>query len=573
MRSRLVAEAGESVFKRGLAYWQEQRVDELEGGGDRYDAIVQGSEPYRVQIRVSESRIHGECDCPHAADGFFCKHMVATALAGLSPSSADASAPASVEPVSSPRGARREALLAFLRARDPAWLVDRLLNACERDSVFGAELLFAARLEACGDKAKALERALGEALGTASANPGWQAERRYGQRLDTVIAAVDDLMAAGRIDAARVGATYLYKRVAAVVYRFDDSSGAIGDRGQAIGRLLGRVLRAAPVGKSVALKLVDRLLADEWDWLRPKDYASWFDAEGLIAFEGEIERRWQSLPKERARADGGDDGLALQRWAERIRTRRGETDALVALILARPGLAWIDYSDAAKALVAAGREREAVALLERAVRATGDKQLRLELAAAYWRDGCVEDAEEQLFLSFAAQPSVALLLELRRCAGPRWPTRRLAVYAALEEREQVYLARTRQWAAGAIVDPRLRIECLLAEGETEAASGLVAALGSPLAADDKMVLLFLPHRPELALQMARAWAEAMFAQRGADHSVYRAVTHLIRQFLVTGSIPGCAAWIDELRLTHRRRPSFLALLNDATLVVERISPI
>lgn len=82
----ILEEAGPAVFKRGQTYAASGAVQETElsypaEGGVSLCATVMGTEPYTCEVLVTPTdELVGDCDCPHAVDGYFCKHQVALAL-------------------------------------------------------------------------------------------------------------------------------------------------------------------------------------------------------------------------------------------------------------------------------------------------------------------------------------------------------------------------------------------------------------------------------------------------------------------------------------------------------------
>jgi uncharacterized Zn finger protein len=86
VRDLLLRLAGPRAFVRGEAYFTEGRVRSLHEDGSILAGVVEGSEPYRVEVHRGgggRSQLIAACTCPHGADGLFCKHAVAVALAGL----------------------------------------------------------------------------------------------------------------------------------------------------------------------------------------------------------------------------------------------------------------------------------------------------------------------------------------------------------------------------------------------------------------------------------------------------------------------------------------------------------
>lgn len=68
----------EDSFERGLKYFEDGRVKQVDFFGDTITAVVQGTEDYRVTIRVNGD-IEGRCTCPYDWGGY-CKHIVAALI-------------------------------------------------------------------------------------------------------------------------------------------------------------------------------------------------------------------------------------------------------------------------------------------------------------------------------------------------------------------------------------------------------------------------------------------------------------------------------------------------------------
>ena len=93
-----------TILDRGKAYFEKDAVFDLSGNNGVWSAMVQGSENYQVEIKLSGEMIDAcSCDCPHDAD--FCKHIVATlyAIKLSQPTVAQKSGPKSAAPDSSGR--------------------------------------------------------------------------------------------------------------------------------------------------------------------------------------------------------------------------------------------------------------------------------------------------------------------------------------------------------------------------------------------------------------------------------------------------------------------------------------
>lgn len=92
-RDTLAALVGKPTFARGERYFLDGHVESLTRRDSSIYATVRGSGIYRVRVWVGTEGLAYSCDCKHGADGNFCKHAVATALAWLDRDLRDAAAP------------------------------------------------------------------------------------------------------------------------------------------------------------------------------------------------------------------------------------------------------------------------------------------------------------------------------------------------------------------------------------------------------------------------------------------------------------------------------------------------
>ena len=73
---------GKTILDRGRAYYDAGKVKNLRYENGSYQAMVRGSLPYRVEIRVEGNTIRSmSCTCSYAEDGHRCKHMAAVLIA------------------------------------------------------------------------------------------------------------------------------------------------------------------------------------------------------------------------------------------------------------------------------------------------------------------------------------------------------------------------------------------------------------------------------------------------------------------------------------------------------------
>ncbi len=111
---------------RGASYFLDGRVELGTVGPDAVQATVRGTMPYRVELRAAGGRPTWWCNCPVGAEGRFCKHAVAVAMA-VNPETAETGP--RPRPAPGPDPGLRDYLVAL--GTDP--LVDLLLEQAAVD--------------------------------------------------------------------------------------------------------------------------------------------------------------------------------------------------------------------------------------------------------------------------------------------------------------------------------------------------------------------------------------------------------------------------------------------------------
>ena len=70
------------IYERGLAYYEDEAVHDIERTKNKITAAVDGSDTYTVTLYVKDDAVYNmTCTCPYAAKGENCKHMAAVLLA------------------------------------------------------------------------------------------------------------------------------------------------------------------------------------------------------------------------------------------------------------------------------------------------------------------------------------------------------------------------------------------------------------------------------------------------------------------------------------------------------------
>ena len=338
--------------------------------------------------------------------------------------------------------------------------------------------------------------------------------------------------------------------VVKVILKADDSDGLIGDLAR---ELLDLHARACDAGNADPIKLARwmvRFRFDEQDFFEvdPVRYADALGDLGLAAYRREVKQRVEA---------GGGDSFAATYAQERLAILDGDTEALVRLLggdLSRP----YQFIRVAEAMAELGRDDDVLSWATRGIAETSGWQVAqlYDLAAGVHTRR--EEDQEVLRLrreQHQAMPSSTTygLLRAAAEAAAVWPAERQAARAVLAER-----------------DPGGLVDVLLADGEPEAAWQVpgthpdwdpgpqrwlrlgeareTSASGDALDVYLRLANLQLETTGKAAYVRAVAiLKKAAEAARAADRQ---------------GEL---AAHLAALRATHRRRPTFIAVLDKARL--------
>ena len=76
--------ADSGSYSRGKQYFESEYVFGMEEYQGKVVAKVSGTHDYRVKLWAEdEDELGYDCNCPYAAEGNFCKHLVAVGLAWI----------------------------------------------------------------------------------------------------------------------------------------------------------------------------------------------------------------------------------------------------------------------------------------------------------------------------------------------------------------------------------------------------------------------------------------------------------------------------------------------------------
>lgn len=455
---------------------------------------------------------------------------------------------------------RDEELREYLRSLGQDELARRLLVLAGRDEVALTALHAEAAAAAGTFDLASFRKELTARLRVS----GYLDRRRageYARRADAVLDLLEQLLTAGRAADVVVCAEHVMARLDTALNRIDDSNGYLGS---VVSRLQdlhhAACVSAQPDPRRLGVRLVELELKSNWEWFldAPERYRDVLGDNGLAAYRARLERDWESvpeLPPESERPflrsyDGRRATITFLR--ESLARADGNIDELIS-VYARDLSSPYQFCRIADTLEHAGREREALVWLERAIATfppAGDAQLRSRAIRAYLRDGQEADAVELARRAFDAEPSARTYSELREASGGfREPSLQETALARLRELSDV---------GGRSHAVRAQLE----DGNTEGAWRDAEEGGCTLALWRVLADARRAEHPEDALGVYQRLLE-----RALEHShvgAYQEAIDLLHEIQMslelTGRRPEFQIELERVRTEQRRRPKLLAML-------------
>ncbi len=446
--------------------------------------------------------------------------------------------------VSPPEGGDLEALIALLDVHDLRVIVGK---AAERhEDVARAVRLAATRRS--GDLSQ-LRTEVDRGLST-SRYLGYRESGGWAVQARPVVEAIGE--AVGSSPTAELVA--LVERamghVVKVILKADDSDGLIGDLAR---ELLDLHARACDAGTADPIKLARwmvRFRFDDQDFFEvdPVRYADALGELGLAAYRREVKRRVGA---------GDGDSFAARYALERLAVLDGDTEAIVALLggdLSRP----YQFIRVAEAMAELGRDDDVLSWATRGIAESSGWQVAqlYDLAAGVHArragDQEVLELRREQHHRMPSSSTYGLLHAAAEACGV-WPTERPRARAVLAERD-----------LGGLVD------VLLSDGEPEAAWQVLEAHPEWDPGPQRWMRLAEarePSAPGDALDVYLRLVDLQLETTGKTAYV-RAVAILKKAAQAAKAADRqdeLAEHLAALRETHRRRPTFIAVLDRARL--------
>jgi uncharacterized Zn finger protein len=363
---------------------------------------------------------------------------------------------------------------------------------------------------------------------------------------------VTELDAAVRAGPSRELVELLERGIAHVVKviqtRADDSSGMVGDLARDLLELHARACDAGVADPVKLARWMIRFRFSDQDFFEadPVRYRTALGEVGLAEFRSLLA------------AHEDQDGFAARYARERLAVLDGDSGAIVALLggdLSRPH----QFIRVAEAMVELGRDEEAVVWARRGIEQTTGwqtDQLYDLACAAYARRGEPAEALALRRAQHERTPTSSSYRQLRTAAEAihTWPVERDAARRVLSDR-----------------NPAGLVDALLDDDQAELA-WQAATVPPDLDLGDRtwLRLAEAQQKTHPAQALSVYWRLIDNALQTADRRAYTAAVRLLKRArdaaAAASEIEAFDARLIALRERHRRRPSLIALLDNAKLV-------
>lgn len=576
--------AGDPVFARGVAYYNQERVSELVVTDSQVAARVDGTEPYRVRLRDPGDGLEWDCTCPQGVDLHFCKHCVAVALAWNPPPESPSPAPFPDDvPVvarvvsrstDGAGGDGRERVRAHLDGLTQRELVALVMDEARRNPRLRRRLLLRVASRPGAVDVSGFRKAVDAAFrGHGRSGYGYGAPSA-----DRILEMVDELRTL--LDADPHALIGLVEHAAELaeeaVNEIDHDDEEFPEVFDALGELhLEACSRARPEPVALAERLFELDMTSEYVFYRSvRVYADVLGTEGMKAYRARARKAWDRVrPLGPGERDDGDGRSRITGLMEALAEADGDLEARVQ-VRRRDLSSAYSFLRIAELYRDAGDSVKAVEWAQAGLAAfpgSPDARLRRFLADQHLRAGRHADALELAWAEFTEHPELERyrrLMEFADAAGDRPGWRERALAFAREHADAARLEHERVRARYPFAGYTSVVRMLLWDDDVD---GAWAAAHQGGCGDD--VWFQLARRREethpadvIPIYQRRIEAEVgRGSNRGYEDGV-RLLAALQRLFARAGdSAEAFAQYVARLRVTYKLKRNFIKLLDQSNL--------
>jgi hypothetical protein len=581
--------SGGKTFARGKTYAVSGAViiqAEQTESAPTVRAEVQGTSTYTTSVSIDHGKIIGDCDCPGAVDGWFCKHMVAVALVWrdrlmdtetVIDEAAQKKVQASAKRAQTVR-ANRSALHEFLRSRSAEELAEKLIDLANNERDIERELQQWQKLKELPNNPANLKSLITEMLAINVNAFNWRDAPDYARRMQSLLPILQQELKRDAKSALAL-ATHALRRSWVVMMHVDDSNGYLGDivtqiADQWLVALQRCGAQPATFGDTyLRLQLEDpfgcfdgKIAEQAMGVAALNRYRTALAAEWREAKDAELAKKAKRAAKYKSayrfighRSSFDENSIRL-RTLERLHLAQleanGEVDEALAVLREDMSDA-MQYSQVTEFLEKHQRTRDAFANAELAYKTFPDDwHVRDILLGYYERDGWTDEAYAMRRKNFDEHPNpenFRHLLKAGTAAGKDTAALRTELMQVLETRE-LEEAQSRRIANG-VRDVSLRAEILCSERKWNEALGLVQP---PAVCNAHTLRKIALHLGKVQHKQAVVLLERVlkFSMRTAT-SPYREPLQLVSEIIERLDALPRAQYLSRLRQEYKAKRNFI----------------
>lgn len=447
--------AGPKVFARGHQYFVSNRVQPIAMSTERAVAHIAGSSLYKTTLYFDHGELDVDCTCPHAEDGFFCKHGVALGLTWLAAPHLEAS------------GDEPALIRRWLEEQPHAALVELLMGFADQDIHLWRNLRSASQVLQ-PHSASDLRRLIDD-IAQPQGYLDWGSESKLAADVTHLVEILRNQLSTDNLHALPALCEHAIRCVVSLTEEIAESNDEIEfnlTQLQSLHHEACTLVKPDPM--ALAEQLLELALASDMYVFQDTfgTYADVLGEPGRQHFQLLLQQRWAQLPAiTKKEKDHKDHNYAVRERLTAImkKTARqaGDIEQLIAIVgkdLSTPNryleLAELHLENGA-AGVATQWAEEGLAQFS-GLHAT---QLEAFVIERYVESDRCDEAQDMAWTLFCRSPSLRNYQRLHGigCALGRWPERRLAALHWLTKRPGD------RYASGSLPDPSIRLEIALWE--------------------------------------------------------------------------------------------------------------
>ncbi|HNV56663.1 MAG TPA: SWIM zinc finger family protein [Smithellaceae bacterium] len=551
--------------ERGREYFEDGQVIDLAERKGLLIAKVEGSRTYTVKMTSkADQNFHYSCTCPMGAEGEFCKHCVAVALAWIEGRE--------VKQTKNAKEIGLQDIETYLKTLDLSILVEILMEQAHRDETLRRKLfLKTARALSSGFDFAYWKRVIKEAFDT----QGFVNYHEASSFTDAASQTVDDIdeLLEGRCSSEVISlAEYAIERAGTALESMDDSN---GEMGEVLNRLQNIHFKACRKVKPDPARLAKRLfhleLNSQFDefYGAVKTYAPILGKAGLDAYRNLANQEWAKIPpgvnRWNAREKQSHTVYRLFHIMETLAELSGDVEQLVA-IKKRDLSSAYNYLTIAEIYKKAGNRDKALEWAEAGIKAfpeRTDARLREFLADEYHRRKRHEEALNLISLNFVDYLSLDRYQQLKQHADKTdaWPFWREKMMKYMQTHLTKQKKEINRWS----YDPgySVLVEIFLWEKNPEAAWEAANAGGCSQAIWMKLAAIRGQDYPMDSVGIYRKFVGPMIEQ--TNNQAYEDAIQLIKKIQAIMNRLGkeniFSGYVTELRTKYKAKRNFIKLLD------------